>query len=67
MKALFFLIAMNVDLPSFYDAMRGHKRDQWLKAIFIEITELIKRGTFEFVNSSNVTMGHLIDGKWVLK
>jgi hypothetical protein len=67
MEALFSLITMNVNLPSFHDAMRGSERDQWLKAIFVEIAELIKRGTFEFVNSSDMTMGHLIDGKWVLK
>jgi hypothetical protein len=67
MKALFSLIVINVDLFSFYDAIRGCERDQWLKAIFIKITELIKRGTFEFVNSSDMIIGHLIDGKWVLK
>jgi hypothetical protein len=43
--------------------MRESERDQWLKAIFIKIAELIKRGTFEFVSSSNVIIGPLIDGK----
>lgn len=62
------LVTATTDEPTYRQAMSGHEKDLWEKAMFEEINGCLVRDTFKFVrNNNNPNRKHLVTAKWVLK
>jgi len=58
-------LSHKADPNSFYEAISGNERENWVNAIQEELAELIDRGTFSLLEH-HPSM-HIITSKWVFK
>ncbi|KAI1002586.1 hypothetical protein K3495_g5614 [Podosphaera aphanis] len=63
-----YILTSSADEPTVNEALKGPKKDKWIKAIHHEIDECLTCGTFKFVPRISVKdREHLVTSKWVLK